>query len=56
MLNEKEITGLLHKDFHDACGVGVIAETSGKEGRRVIELAIRALRRMEHREIGRAHV
>ena len=49
MLNEKEITGLLHKDFHDACGVGVIAETSGKEGRRVIELAIRALRRMEHR-------
>ncbi len=49
MLDKKDLKGLLHKEYHDACGVGVIAETSGKNGRRVIELAIRALRRMEHR-------
>jgi len=37
------------KDFHDACGIGFIAEISGKPSRRVVELSIEALGNMAHR-------
>ncbi len=35
--------------FHDACGIGFITEQSGKPSRRVVELSIKALIRMQHR-------
>jgi len=34
---------------HDACGVGFIAEESGQPSRRVVELGLKALNRLEHR-------
>ncbi|MEW6702483.1 MAG: glutamate synthase large subunit, partial [Bacteroidota bacterium] len=37
------------QEFHDACGIGFIAELSGKPGRRVIDLSIEALKNMSHR-------
>ncbi len=40
---------LLKDEYHDACGIGFIAELSGKPGRRAIELSIEALKRMSHR-------
>lgn len=46
MLNIEE---LIKKEEHDACGIGFIAENSGKPTRRVIELAIKAVRQMSHR-------
>lgn len=39
----------LQQEFHDACGIGFIAENSGKQTRRVIELSIEALKNMSHR-------
>lgn len=33
----------------DACGVGFIAETSGEPSRRVVDLSLRGLSRLEHR-------
>lgn len=36
-------------DHHDACGVGFIAEESGDPTRRVVELSLKALNRLEHR-------
>ncbi|MCF7822692.1 MAG: glutamate synthase large subunit [Candidatus Marinimicrobia bacterium] len=36
-------------DHHDACGVGFIAEESGIASRRVLELSLKALNRLEHR-------
>ena len=35
--------------FHDACGIGFITEKSGLPSRRVVELSIKALIRMQHR-------
>ena len=35
--------------FHDACGTGFIAEVSGEPSRRVVTLAISALKRLAHR-------
>ena len=40
---------LLNEEFHDACGIGFIAELNAKPGRRVIELSIEALKNMSHR-------
>ena len=37
------------EQHHDACGVGFIAEESGQPSRRVVELALKALNRLEHR-------
>jgi len=37
------------EEHHDACGVGFIAEESGLPSRRVIELGLKALNRLEHR-------
>jgi len=37
------------EEHHDACGVGFIVEESGQPGRRVVELALKALNRLEHR-------
>jgi len=37
------------EDHRDACGVGFIAEESGVASRRVIELSLKALSRLEHR-------
>ncbi|GAB4575474.1 MAG: glutamate synthase large subunit [Rhodothalassiaceae bacterium] len=37
------------RDEHDACGVGLIAEISGKPSRRVVELGILALKAVWHR-------
>lgn len=41
----------LHRrtEHRDACGVGFIAEESGEPSRRVIELSLKALSRLEHR-------
>ncbi|HEX9653958.1 MAG TPA: glutamate synthase central domain-containing protein, partial [bacterium] len=39
----------IQEEFHDACGIGFIAELAGQPGRRVIELAIEALKKMSHR-------
>ncbi len=36
-------------EHHDACGVGFIAEESGQASRRVVELGLKALNRLEHR-------
>ena len=35
--------------FHDACGIGFIAESSGNPSRRVLELSFKALQNMQHR-------
>ncbi|UCH10357.1 MAG: glutamate synthase subunit alpha, partial [Fidelibacterota bacterium] len=37
------------QDVHDACGTGFIAEVSGEPSRRVITLALQALKRLMHR-------
>lgn len=37
------------QEFHDACGIGFIAELSAEPSRRVIELSIEALKNMSHR-------
>ncbi len=37
------------EDHRDACGIGFIAEESGVPSRRVIELSLKALNRLEHR-------
>lgn len=39
----------METEFHDSCGVGFIAEIDGKPGKRALELAIEALKRMAHR-------
>ena len=36
-------------DEHSSCGVGLVARVSGEPGREVVELALGALVRMEHR-------
>ena len=42
--------GMYHADSeHDACGVGLIGETSGKPTRRVVDAAIEALSSIWHR-------
>ena len=43
------MTDLIQKEFHDACGIGFICETSGKPSKRVVELSIEALKNMAHR-------
>ena len=40
---------LVRPGFHDACGVGFIAESTGKPSKRVIELSFKALELMVHR-------
>ena len=42
-------TELCSQDFHDACGIGFIAELSAEPSKRVIELSIEALKNMSHR-------
>jgi len=42
-------TKILQQEFHDACGIGFIAEIGGKPSRRVIDLSIEALKNMSHR-------
>lgn len=48
---EKERNGTMinRLEFHDACGIGFIAEIDGIPSRRVIDLSIEALKRMSHR-------
>ncbi len=36
-------------EYHDGCGIGFIVETTGKPSRRVIDLSIKALKKMSHR-------
>ena len=36
-------------EFHDACGTGFIAEVSGQPSRRIVTLAIKALKQLAHR-------
>ena len=40
---------ILKQDFHDACGIGFVAELSSIPSRRVIDLSIEALKNMSHR-------
>ena len=44
--NLKEI---LDQEFHDACGIGFIAELSAIPSRRTIDYSIEALKNMAHR-------
>ena len=37
------------QDFHDACGTGFIAETTGTRSRRVVQMAIQAVDALTHR-------
>ena len=48
---ESHINSALSKinQFHDACGIGFIAESSGNPSRRVLELSFKALQNMQHR-------
>jgi glutamate synthase domain-containing protein 2/glutamate synthase domain-containing protein 1/glutamate synthase domain-containing protein 3 len=39
----------LENEFHDACGIGFIAEINGKPSRRVIDYSFEALKNMSHR-------
>ncbi|MCH7722733.1 MAG: glutamate synthase large subunit [Bacteroidetes bacterium] len=45
--NPKQI--LSNTEYHDGCGIGFIVETTGKPSRRVIDLSIKALKKMSHR-------
>lgn len=45
----KKFDELIKMEEKDACGIGFIAEMSGKPSRRVIELALKSLKRMRHR-------
>ena len=40
---------LVRDGFHDACGIGFIAESKGVPSKRVIELSFKALELMKHR-------
>ena len=42
-------TKIVKQEFHDACGIGFIAELSAIPTRRVIDLSIEALKNMSHR-------
>ena len=48
---ESHIHSTLSKidQFHDACGIGFIAESRGNPSRRVLELSFKALQNMQHR-------
>ena len=50
-MEKDEAYGLLYdaRDERDACGVGFVADTSGKQGRPVLETALEALGNLEHR-------
>ena len=37
------------KDFHDACGIGFISTRSGKPEKRILPLALSALKKLSHR-------
>jgi glutamate synthase domain-containing protein 2/glutamate synthase domain-containing protein 1/glutamate synthase domain-containing protein 3 len=45
----KNMKEILAQEFHDACGIGFIAELSGKPSRRTIDYSIEALKNMSHR-------
>lgn len=42
-------TKIVQQGFHDACGIGFVAELSAIPSRRVIDLSIEALKNMSHR-------
>ena len=46
---KKSIPNFLRSGFHDACGVGFIAESNGNPSKRVLNISFRALELMEHR-------
>ena len=55
MKNYKKNKKILEKTFnyssemeHDACGVGLIASTSGKKSRKIIDYGIEALKAIWH--------
>src|SRR3989339_680365 len=45
----QDINEILKQDFHDACGIGFVAELSAIPSRRVIDLSIEALKNMSRR-------
>ena len=50
MNKEKKIYPLFDPQmFHDACGIGFIVTRSGKPEKRILPLAIKALKRLSHR-------
>ncbi len=50
MIENKSRYPLFNPDsYHDACGTGFIAETSGKQSKRVVEFALEALEKLTHR-------
>jgi glutamate synthase domain-containing protein 2/glutamate synthase domain-containing protein 1/glutamate synthase domain-containing protein 3 len=49
MLDNSTKQIIRNHEYHDGCGIGFIVETTGKPSRRVIDLSIRALKKMSHR-------
>ena len=46
----KKNKGLYRKEFeHDSCGIGFIADLTGKKSSKIVKNAIQMLERMEHR-------
>ena len=49
-MSSKRFYPLVKKDvFHDACGIGFIATRSGKPEKRILSLALQALKNLSHR-------
>ena len=49
-MSSKKFYPLVKKDvFHDACGIGFIATRSGKPEKRILSLALQALKNLSHR-------
>tara|TARA_B100000945_G_scaffold217371_1_gene175363 strand:- start:203 stop:448 length:246 start_codon:yes stop_codon:yes gene_type:complete len=49
-MGSKRFYPLGKKDvFHDACGIGFIATRSGKPEKRILPLALKALKNLSHR-------
>ena len=50
-MQNNEAYGLLYdaRDERDACGVGFVADMSGRQSRGVLETALEALGNLEHR-------
>ena len=49
-MSSKKFYPLVKKDvFHDACGIGFIATRLGKPEKRILSLALKALKNLSHR-------
>ncbi|MBI2418918.1 MAG: glutamate synthase subunit alpha, partial [Ignavibacteriales bacterium] len=49
MKEHNQLQKLQYEEFHDACGIGFIADSTGNASRKILEYAIEALKNMSHR-------